>query len=71
MEYLSATMDRRRALRDEGVPDDRDQAAVAALISRSAVGDGDAMRLVSGYLTIYNYLGVAAQSDAFGVAVID
>ncbi|WP_019888371.1 DUF4760 domain-containing protein [Streptomyces purpureus] len=71
MEYLSTTMDRRRELRNAGIPDDRDERAVEALVTRALGGDADAARLISSYLTIYNYLGVAAQSDAFDLSLID
>ncbi|MEV4333509.1 DUF4760 domain-containing protein [Streptomyces sp. NPDC049597] len=71
VEYLAATMDRRKELRDEGIPDERDPAAVSALIGRMDAGDRTATRLVYSYLTIYNHLGVGARSDAFDLRVID
>ncbi|MEU3252953.1 hypothetical protein [Streptomyces sp. NPDC006997] len=43
MEYLTAIMDRRKALYDEGIPDERDHAAVSALISRALAGDPTAV----------------------------
>jgi hypothetical protein len=71
MEYLSATMDRRSSLREQGIPEDRDSAELAGLIDRSVAGDAQATKLIVEYLTIFNFLGVAAQSDAFDPAVID
>ncbi|SEQ87475.1 DUF4760 domain-containing protein [Streptomyces radiopugnans] len=71
MEYLTATMDRRRQLREEGIPDERDQRAVSRLIARATAGDEAAAGLIAAYLTTYNSLGVGARSDAFDLQVID
>jgi hypothetical protein len=71
MDYLSATMERRGNLRARGIPDDRDSVRLTALIDRSVAGDREATGLIAEYLTIFNFLGVATQSDAFDPAVID
>ncbi|MPY63273.1 DUF4760 domain-containing protein [Streptomyces spongiae] len=71
MEYLTANMDRRKALFDEGIPDERDHEATAALINRSLSGDDQATKLITSYLTTFNFLAVGAQSDAFDREVID
>lgn len=71
MEYLTANMDRRKALSDEGIPPDRDHEAVAALVNLSLAGDDQATTLISAYLTTFNFLAVGAQTDAFDRDVID
>lgn len=71
MEYLTAIMDRRKVLYDEGIPDERDEAAVSELIARARSGDRPAVKLITSYLTTFNYLGVGARTDAFDRAVID
>lgn len=71
MEYLTAIIDRRKQLYEEGIPDERNRAAVSALISRSLTGDASATKLITSYLTAFNYLGVGARTDAFDRAVID
>ncbi|MFJ5260931.1 DUF4760 domain-containing protein [Streptomyces sp. NPDC088387] len=71
MEYLTANMDRRKVLFDDGIPYERDHAAIEALIGRSLSGDAAATKLITSYLTTYNFLGVGAQSDAFDRQVID
>ncbi|MBC7272417.1 MAG: DUF4760 domain-containing protein [Streptomyces sp.] len=71
MEYLTAIMDRRKALYNEGIPDERDHPAVSALISRALTGDPTAVRLITSYLTAFNYLGVGTRSDAFDREIVD
>ncbi|MGP3950292.1 DUF4760 domain-containing protein [Streptomyces sp. 7N604] len=71
LEYLSATMDRRGDLRERGIPDDRDTAGVTALVNRGLAGEVEAIRLITEYLAIFNYLAVAAQADAFDPKIID
>ncbi|MEU6538956.1 DUF4760 domain-containing protein [Streptomyces sp. NPDC047000] len=71
MEYLTANMDRRKLLFDEGIPHERDEAGIAALISRSLSGDDDTTKLITAYLTTFNFLAVGAQTDAFDRDVID
>ncbi|MGW4980589.1 DUF4760 domain-containing protein [Streptomyces mirabilis] len=71
MEYLTANMDRRKALFDQGIPIERDHEAIAALVSLSLSGDAEATKLIAAYLTTFNFLAVGAQSDAFDRDVID
>ncbi|MER6443227.1 MULTISPECIES: DUF4760 domain-containing protein [unclassified Streptomyces] len=71
MEYLTANMDRRKALFDEGIPHERDHGAIAALVGLSLSGDDRATKLVASYLTTFNFLAVGAQTDAFDRRVID
>lgn len=71
MEYLTANMDRRMELIGEGIPDDRDPAAIADLIRLSLAGDVPTTKLITSYLTTFNFLAVGAQTDAFDRKVID
>ncbi len=71
MEYLTANMDRRKELFDEGIPNERDHEAIAALISLSLSGDPQSTKLITTYLTTFNFLAVGAQTDAFDRRVID
>lgn len=71
MDYLTNTMDRRSNLRDEGIPDERDETAISELIGLSLAGDRASTNLITAYLTTYNHLGVGAQSDAFDLGVVD
>jgi hypothetical protein len=71
MEYLTANMDRRKELFDEGIPNERDPAAIASLVGRALAGDDAATKLITTYLTTFNFLAVGAQSDAFDSTVID
>lgn len=71
VEYMSVTMDKLAQFGGFGVPDARDQAAIASLVERAVAGDGEAIRMITGYLTIFNYLGVAAHSDAFDLEIIN
>ncbi|MFD8231139.1 DUF4760 domain-containing protein [Streptomyces sp. NPDC059696] len=71
MEYLTANMDRRKALFDEGIPNERSPEDIAALIDRSLSGDDRATNLITAYLTTFNFLAVGAQCDAFDREVID
>jgi hypothetical protein len=71
MEYLTANMDRRKAFFDEGIPHERDHEAVTALINLSRSGDEPTTKLITSYLTTFNFLAVGAQSDAFDRSVID
>ncbi|WP_393084021.1 DUF4760 domain-containing protein [Streptomyces sp. LN704] len=71
MEYLTANMDRRKALFDEGIPNERDHGAITTLVGLSLSGDDRATKLVASYLTTFNFLAVGAQTDAFDRHVID
>ncbi|MFF0017714.1 DUF4760 domain-containing protein [Streptomyces sp. NPDC005374] len=71
MEYLTANMERRKALFDEGIPHERDHEAIAALVSLSLADDERATKLITAYLTAFNFLAVGAQTDAFDREVID
>lgn len=71
MEYLTANMERRKALFDEGIPHERDHEAITALISLSLSGNDQATKLITAYLTAFNFLAVGAQTDAFDREVID
>jgi len=71
MEYLAETMDRLVTYHEQGVPDARDTANVAAFVQRAIGGDDAARKLIGGYLPVYAFLGVAAESDAFDVHLID
>ncbi|WP_433919092.1 DUF4760 domain-containing protein [Streptomyces canus] len=71
MEYLTANMERRKVLFDEGIPNERDHEAISALISLSLAGDEPTTKLITAYLTMFNFLAVGAQSDAFDPEVID
>ncbi|WP_328554630.1 MULTISPECIES: DUF4760 domain-containing protein [unclassified Streptomyces] len=71
MEYLTANMERRKVLFDEGIPNERDHEAISALISLSLAGDEPTTKLITAYLTTFNFLAVGAQSDAFDRKVID
>ncbi|MFF4020190.1 DUF4760 domain-containing protein [Streptomyces sp. NPDC001843] len=71
MEYLTANMDRRKVLFSEGIPTERDEAAIAASIDRALSGDGHTTKLITAYLTTFNFLAVGAQTDAFDRDVID
>ncbi len=71
MEYLTANMDRRKVLFDEGIPHERDHRAIAALVGLSLSGDDRATKLVASYLTTFNFLAVGAQTDAFDRNVIN
>ncbi|MFF7470162.1 DUF4760 domain-containing protein [Streptomyces sp. NPDC008092] len=71
MEFLADNMNQRKSLFDEGIPQERDQAAIAALISRSLSGDEQATKLVTSYLTTFNLLGAGTRLDAFDRQLID
>ncbi|MCH5676553.1 DUF4760 domain-containing protein [Streptomyces gilvus] len=70
MEYLTANMDRRKALFDQGIPAERDRRGIADLINLSLSGDDHATKQITAYLTTYNFLAVGAQADAFDQEVI-
>ncbi|MEV6485924.1 DUF4760 domain-containing protein [Streptomyces sp. NPDC051576] len=71
MEFLADNMNQRKSLFDEGIPHERDHAAIAELIARSTSGDERATKLITSYLTSFNLLGVGARSDAFDRQLID
>jgi hypothetical protein len=71
MEFLADNMNQRKSLFDEGIPQERDHAAIEALISRSLSGDERATKLITSYLTTFNLLGAGTQSDAFDRQLID
>ncbi|MFE2070751.1 hypothetical protein ACFXDH_51795 [Streptomyces sp. NPDC059467] len=54
MEFLADNMNQRKSLFDEGIPQERDHAAIEALISRSMSCDERATKLITSYLTTFN-----------------
>ncbi|MEU6547052.1 DUF4760 domain-containing protein [Streptomyces sp. NPDC046859] len=70
MEYLTANMDRRKALFDEGIPLERDHQAISDRINLALSGDDQETKRITAYLTIYNFLAVGTQADAFDLDVI-
>ncbi|MEU6777455.1 DUF4760 domain-containing protein [Streptomyces sp. NPDC046759] len=70
MDYLTANMNLRKALFEDGMPLERDHRGISDRINRSLSGDDEETKRITAFLTTYNFLAVGAEVDAFDRDVI-